>query len=99
MSRNEVIIAVALACFVALLAAVWLNDRRLVRLGLKSAKPVGNGIIGAFNELFHPEAARATEILEVQRELPAEDAVPSDPLRRDGAITIQLPRDGLPRDG
>ncbi len=94
MSRNEVIILAALAGFVVLLLAVWLNDRRLVKRGHKSSKPVGNGVLGAVNELFHPEAAKATEILEVQRELPAEDAVPSDPLNRDGRITIEVPRNG-----
>lgn len=50
-----------------------------------------SGMIASFEQVFRPEAAKASEIREIQRELPADASVPGDPLRPGGTITITLP--------
>ena len=69
MTRNEIITLVLLGALVLLLLAVWDIDRRRKKRGEHRAM---SGVIGTFDEVFHPEAARAMEIREVQRELPEE---------------------------
>ena len=73
MTRNEIITLVLLGALVLLLLAVWGVDRRRRKRGEHRAV---SGVIGTFDEVFHPEAARALEIREVQRELPAEMPTP-----------------------
>lgn len=76
MTRNEVITILVVVAIIVLLVMVWLNDRRMRR---KSSTPL-SGMVASFDQVFHPEAAKATEIREIQRELPAEASVPGDPL-------------------
>lgn len=78
MSKNEIITVLAVVAFIALLVWVWLRDRRAKRNGDHQAM---SGMVTVFNEAFHPEAARAAEIREVQQELPAEAPTPGDPLK------------------
>lgn len=73
MTRNEIITLILLGALVLLLLAMWGVDRRRRKRGEHRAV---SGVIGAFDEVFHPEAARALEIREVQRELPAEMPTP-----------------------
>lgn len=73
MTRNEIITLVLLGALVLLLLAMWGVDRRRKKRGEHRAV---SGVIGAFDEVFHPEAARALEIREVLRELPAEMPTP-----------------------
>lgn len=76
MSGSEVVTVAAVAAFVVLLAVVWQVDR-------KRKRPSGSataGVLGGFDEVFHPEAARAMEVREIQHELPTEAPAPGDPL-------------------
>ncbi|MBK0421577.1 hypothetical protein JD292_05775 [Leucobacter sp. CSA2] len=95
MTQNELITVVALAAFAMLLLSVWQFDRRRRRQESQGAGGSGGsaaaGIFGSCDEVFHPEGARASEIREIQRELPAEAAVPGDPIRPDRPLTITLP--------
>lgn len=77
MTQHEVISILVVAAITLLLVLVWLNDRRMRR---KSSTPL-SGMLTSFDQVFHPEAAQATEIREIQRELPADTSVPGDPLR------------------
>lgn len=77
MSQSEIITLVALAAFALLLIAVWDVDRR--RIKREGGRTPMSGVMGTFDEVFHPEAARAMEIREVQQELPAEAPTPGDP--------------------
>lgn len=71
---------------VILIATIGVQDHRRRR----KDGSVLSGMVGTFDEAFHPEAARVTEIREVQRELPAENSTPSDPLEPGGTIVISL---------
>lgn len=74
-TQNEVITVLIAAGVIALLATVWRIDRsRRTRDG-----SVLSGTVSAFDNVFHPEAARAAEIREIQRELPAEVPTPGNP--------------------
>ncbi len=77
MTQNEVITVALLAVFALLLVAVGFIDRRRKKRGEHRAM---SGVIGTFDEVFHPEAARAMEIREVQQQLPDETPTPGDPL-------------------
>lgn len=88
MSLNELVTVLIVVTIVTLLAAIGVHDRRRRR----KDGSVLSGMVGTFEEAFHPEAARATEIREVQRELPAENSTPSDPLELGGTIVISLPQ-------
>ncbi|GAA1613093.1 hypothetical protein [Leucobacter chromiireducens] len=75
MTQSEVITVLIAAGVIALLVTVWRIDRsRRTRDG-----SVLSGTVSAFDNVFHPEAARAAEIREIQRELPAEAPSPGDP--------------------
>ena len=90
MDRSELVTVIAIAAVTALLITVGLIDhRRTKRRGGRS--PV-SGMVGSFDEVFHPEAARAAEIREVQQELPADAPSPGDPLTEGGKIIISLER-------
>ncbi len=88
MTNGELILVAALAGIVALLALVWYLDSRRRKRGDKTL----GGVFGAFDEVFHPEAAKAAEIREVQEELPAPSPLAGDPIRPDGTIRIELTR-------
>ena len=77
MSKSEIITVLVITGVVAILVWVWLRDRKAKKSGTHQAM---SGMVGVFNEAFHPEAARAAEIREVQQELPAEAPTPGDPL-------------------
>ena len=79
MGRNEVITVAALIAFVILLVVIWGIDRRRRGGARRGCGGAMSGIVGTFDEIFHPEAARAVEIREVQRELPAEAPDSEDP--------------------
>ncbi len=87
MSYNELVTVVAIVTFVFILVFVGVNDRKRRR----KDGSVLSGIVGTFDEAFHPEAARASEIREVQRELPAEAPTPGDPIHPHSTIVISLP--------
>lgn len=87
MSYNEVVTVAALIAFVLLLVFVGVHDRRRRRRD----GSVLSGMVSTFDEAFHPEAVRALEIREVQRELPAEAPTPGDPLHPHSTIVITLP--------
>lgn len=89
MTPQEIITLGALAALAMLLVSVWQFDRR--RRGRESGRSATSGIVGGFDQVFHPEAAHAAEIREVQKELPAEAAQPGDPIRPDRPLTITLP--------
>ena len=76
MTQNELITAALLASFALLLVAVSIIDRRRKKRGEHRAM---SGVIGTFDEVFHPEAARAMEIREMQQQLPDEAPTPGDP--------------------
>ena len=84
MTQNEVITVALLATFALLLVMVWVTDRRRKKRGEHTAM---SGVVGTFDEVFHPEAARAMEIREVQQQLPDEAPIPGDPLRHSAKIT------------
>lgn len=89
MTGSELITLLVIAAVLVLLVAVGLNDRRLRRVG---STPL-SGAFTAIDQVFHPEAAKAMEIREVQREIPADAPAHGDPLAPEGSITISLPRD------
>lgn len=84
MNQNELVTILVVVAIAILIATIGVSDRRRRR---KNGS-VLSGMVGTFDEVFHPEAARATEIREVQRELPAENSTPGDPLEPNGTITI-----------
>lgn len=86
MSQNELVTLLIIVAIVALLVAVGRHDRRRRHTDGSAL----SGMVGTFDEVFHPEAARATEIREVQRELPAENSPAGEPLELDGTIVISL---------
>lgn len=86
MSQNEIVTILVVAAIVILIATIGFFDRKRRR----KDGSVLSGMVGTFDEVFHPEAARATEIREVQRELPAENSTPGDPLEPDGTIIISV---------
>lgn len=86
MSQSELVTLLVVIAVVILIATIGVHDRRRRR---KNGS-VLSGMVGTFDEAFHPEAARSTEIREVQRELPAENSTPSDPLEPGGTIVISL---------
>lgn len=88
MSWNELVTLVVVLAIVALLATIGVSDRRRRR----KDGSVLSGMVGTFDEAFHPEAARATEIREIQRELPAENSTPGDPIGSDTRIVITINR-------
>lgn len=90
MTPNELVTVLALGAFAVLLAAVWQVDMRRKKRGSYRAM---SGVMGTFDEVFHPEAARATEIREIQQELPADAPAPGEPLRPGDSITIAFPVD------
>lgn len=87
MSYSEVVTVAAIIAVVLLLVFVGVNDRRRRR----KDGSVLSGMVSTFDDAFHPEAARATEIREIQRELPAEAPTPGDPLESPTSIVITLP--------
>lgn len=89
MSWNELVTLLVVIVIVVLLATIGVCDRRRRR----KDGSVLSGMVGTFDEVFHPEAARAAEIREVQRELPAEDSAPSDPFEPGVRVVISLGRD------
>ncbi len=76
MTQNELITVALLAAFALLLVAVSIIDHRRKKHGEHRAM---SGVIGTFDEVFHPEAARAMEIREMQQQLPDEAPTPGDP--------------------
>lgn len=86
MSNREIVTILVIAAIVLLLAVIWLNDRRIRR---RSGTPL-SGMIASFDQAFRPEAAHASEIREVQRELPAEAPAPGDPREPGATITITV---------
>lgn len=86
MNQNELVTILVVVAIVILIATIGVFDRRRRR----NNRSVLSGMVGTFDEVFHPEAARAAEIREVQRELPAENATPGDPLEPNGTITISI---------
>jgi len=82
MSKNELITVVVLGAVVLLLVTVWVNDRRIRR---RSGTPL-SGAIASFDEAFHPEAAKAMEIREVQQELLGDAPLPGEPCAPNDAI-------------
>ncbi len=86
MTNGELILVASLAGFAVLLALVWYLDSRRRKRGDKTL----GGVFGAFDEVFHPEAANAAEIREIQEELPAPSPLAGDPIRPDGTIRIEL---------
>ncbi len=97
MTRNEIITLVLMGALVLLLLLVWSVDRRRKKRGEHRAV---SGVIGTFDEVFHPEAARALEIREVQRELPAEMPTPdsnaANPAKAAGSAHHGRPADTGP---
>lgn len=97
MSAHEMITVAALLAVGLLLCTVGIADRRRRhrpgrhRSGARSAM---GGVLGTFDDAFRPEAARAAEIREVQRELPAEASVPGEPPFPANRITIEVRRRG-----
>lgn len=90
MDRSELVTVIVIVAVTVLLVAVGVIDhRRTKRRGGRS--PV-SGLVGTFDEVFHPEAARAAEIREVQQELPADAPTPGDPLFPGGKIIISVRR-------
>lgn len=89
MTQNEVITVAVLTAFALLLVMVWVTDRRRKKRGEHTAM---SGVVGTFDEVFHPEAARAMEIREVQQQLPEEAPTPGDPLRQESVE--RNPRNG-----
>lgn len=87
MATNELITVLVGVAFVLLLVVVGLNDRRMRR---KSNTPL-SGMVASFDQAFHPEAAKAMEIREIQRELPAESALSGAPLMPGGTIVVSVP--------
>ncbi|MBX3068486.1 MAG: hypothetical protein KF867_04155 [Cryobacterium sp.] len=75
MRESEVVTVLGLVSVTAILIWIWLRDRRTREPGKRTAI---SGALGAINEVFHPEAAQASEILEVEQELPPDAPVPSD---------------------
>ena len=88
MVLSEIVTIAVIAAVVILLAGVWVADKR--RAKRQGGKTAISGIVGTFDEAFHPEAARATEIREIQQELPAEAPAPGDPLVPGGKIIIDI---------
>ena len=86
MDQSETITIAVLAAFALLLLAIGIADHRRTRR--RAGRPKVSGILGSIDDVFHPEAARAIEIREVQRELPAEAPTPGDPLLPGGPIVI-----------
>ncbi|MBF9335026.1 hypothetical protein G3N30_01855 [Microbacterium lacticum] len=86
MSQSELVTLLVVVAVVILIVTIGVHDRRRRR----KDGSVLSGMVGTFDEAFHPEAARAIEIREVQRELPAENSTPSDPLEPGGTIVISL---------
>ena len=86
MSSSEVITVAAVASVVVLLMVVWQVNR-------KRKRPSGSatsGVLDSFDEVFHPEAAKAMEVREIQHELPTEAPAPSDPLVPGAPVVIHL---------
>lgn len=96
MDRKDLLTVVVIGGFVLLCTVLWILDaRRTRRLGKSGSATAG--AVGGIDDVFHPEAARASEIREVQRELPAEAPVAGDPFR-----LVMRPDDrssGRPGDG
>lgn len=90
MTSSEIVTIAVIAAVVALLTFVWVADKR--RTKRQGGKTAISGIVGTLDEAFHPEAARATEIREIQQELPAEAPAPGDPLVPGGKIIIDISR-------
>lgn len=86
MSQNELVTILVIVAIVILIATIGIFDRKRRR----KDGSVLSGMVGTFDEVFHPEAARATEIREIQRELPAEDSTPGDPIESSATITISI---------
>jgi hypothetical protein len=57
----------------------------------RQRESVQSGVIGTFDEIFHPAAYQANQIWEAQLELPAPAPTPGDRDRSSGKITITLP--------
>lgn len=93
MSVNEMITVAAVLAVGLLLCTVGIADRRRRRHGAGNRSAMG-GVLGTFDDAFRPEAARAAEIREVQRELPAEASVPGEPPFPANSITIEVRRSG-----
>ena len=50
-----------------------------------------SGAVASLDQIFRPEAAKAMEIREIQREIPADAPAPGEPLEPGASITISLP--------
>ncbi|GAB2568181.1 hypothetical protein [Leucobacter ruminantium] len=82
MTTNEMITLGVIIAVVGLLWTVGVRDRRRRR----REGSMLSGMISVFDQAFHPEAARASEIREIQRELPAEAPSPGDPIDSSGLL-------------
>ncbi|KRC62435.1 hypothetical protein ASE14_00930 [Agromyces sp. Root81] len=85
--------AIALAgIFVAPLSIWFLSLPWIVQAEKRrQARSVQSGVIGTFDEIFHPEAHAANVIWEAQKELPAPLPLPGDKALNSGRIRIELP--------
>lgn len=76
MAHTEVITLLVGSAVILGITLIGMHDRKR----RKRDGTVLSGMVGAFDEVFHPEGARAAEIREVQQKLPAENPAPEDPL-------------------
>lgn len=89
MDGNEIITVGAIVLVALLIAAAgWLNRGRR-----RASGTLTGGFTGIADELFHPSAANAREILEIQDELPA-PAPDADPLDPGDVVEIVVPARG-----
>lgn len=88
MAQSEIVTVLVVAAVVVILIGVGVADQR--RTKRQGGRPAISGIVGTFDQAFHPEAARAAEIRETQQELPAEAPAPGEPLVPRGTIIIEV---------
>lgn len=79
---TEIITVLAIIAAIALMTYVGIADRKRRKRDGAGARSALSGSIGTFDEAFHPSAARAAKIREVQQVMPAESPAPGEPLGR-----------------
>ncbi|SKB02780.1 hypothetical protein SAMN06295879_3589 [Agreia bicolorata] len=92
MDENSILILV-IACLIGAPVAIWFLSIPWLVKGEKKRQrqSVKSGVIGSFDEIFHPGAYHAHQIWEAQLELPAPAPTPGDRDLSSGKITITLP--------
>ncbi|MDQ1084722.1 MULTISPECIES: hypothetical protein [Microbacterium] len=94
MTTNEIITVLLVTAAITLMVSVGIADRRRRRRDGSGPRSALSGTISTFDEAFHPAAARAAEVREIQREVFLDAPAPGDPLglRRDRRIVLRLDR-------